>query len=156
MADKFYADAMLGSLARWMRVLGYDVEYESAIDDRLLVRRALSQGRIVLTRDKQLSVRRSLRGRVRFIESDQLESQLRQVVERYPIGEEGFLTRCLRCNTPLEDIEREEVRGEVPAYVFETEKRFRKCGPCGKIYWPGTHRAHMTGEIRRITGRKQK
>ncbi len=153
MEDKFYADAMLGSLARWMRVLGYDVEYERDIDDRVLVLRALSQGRIVLTRDKQLSKRRALRGRVRFIESDQLEAQLIQVVERYPIGEEGFLTRCLRCNTPLEDIESEEVKGEVPVFVFETEKRFRKCGPCGKIYWPGTHRAHMIGEIKRLTGR---
>ena len=153
MGYKFYADAMLGSLARWMRALGFDVEYDRAIDDRVLVRRALSQGRIVLTRDKQLAGRRALRGRVRFIESDRLEEQLKQVVERYPIGVGGSFTRCLRCNALLQDIDREEVKGRVPAYVFETEKRFRKCGPCGKIYWPGTHRAHMIGEIKRLTGR---
>jgi uncharacterized protein with PIN domain len=147
---KFFADSMLGKLALWMRVMGYDVAYEKAIEDDLLVRRALNEGRIILTRDTLLIKRRWVRGNSLFIESDRLGEQLRELVSIYAIGKEKFLTRCLRCNILLEDIPRDAVEGRVPPYVFETQKNFNTCPCCGRIYWAGTHRAEMLKEVSSI------
>ncbi|MEK6531211.1 MAG: Mut7-C RNAse domain-containing protein, partial [Deltaproteobacteria bacterium] len=60
---RFFVDAMLGSLARWLRTIGYDVRYEKDIGDSELVRKALLEGRVVVTKDKLLALRRALKGR---------------------------------------------------------------------------------------------
>ncbi len=77
---KFFADSMLGKLALWMRVIGYDVAYERAIEDALLVKRASEERRTILTRDTLLILRRLVRDNYLFIESDHLIDQLRQVL----------------------------------------------------------------------------
>jgi uncharacterized protein with PIN domain len=147
---KFFADSMLGRLALWMRVMGYDVAYEKAIEDHTLIKRALDEGRIILTRDTLLIPRRWVRGNSLFIESDHLSEQLRQVISVYGIEKEGFLTRCLRCNILLQRIPRDKAEGRVPPYVFETQKNFSTCRGCGRIYWAGTHRVEMLREVSRI------
>lgn len=144
---RFIADSMLGKLARWMRTLGYDVEYERAIDDGLLIRKAVAEGRIVLTRDTLLLKRRGLRGRAFFIESDQAGEQLREVLKAFPKAPGKFLSRCLRCNADLAAVEKESVREKVPPYVFQTQEAFSTCLKCGRIYWAGTHRERMVEEV---------
>ncbi len=144
---KFFADTMLGRLARWMRIMGYDVEYEPSIDDDEIIRRALEEGRIILTRDTLLARRRAIRGRFVFIKGDHLREQLHQIVERFGMEEERFLTRCLRCNLLLVDVVKEAVRDSVPPYVYTTQERFSACPGCGRIYWAGTHRDHMMREL---------
>jgi uncharacterized protein with PIN domain len=148
----FFADSMLGKLALWMRIMGYDVAYEKAIDDSLLVKRALNERRIILTRDTLLILRKGVRENSLFIESDHVGEQLRQVLSVYGMGKEKFLTRCLRCNILLEDVPGDAVEGRVPPYVFETQTNFRTCPGCGRIYWAGTHRDHMLKEVSRIKG----
>ncbi|MBI5887713.1 MAG: divalent cation tolerance protein CutA [Deltaproteobacteria bacterium] len=140
---KFYADAMLGKLARWLRTLGYDAAYSRRISDRELVEEAVRQGRVILTRDTLLVKRRAAVGRSFFVESGDINEQLRQVDKRFELDASRALTRCLRCNTVLRKIERDLIRGGVPAYVYETQKEFSKCPSCGRIYWAGTHREGM-------------
>lgn len=147
---KFFADSMLGKLALWMRVVGYDVAYESAIDDAALIRRAKDEGRIILTRDTLLIPRRWVREHSLFIKSDDPREQLRQVMSACRIESEKFLTRCLRCNAALEETPREGVEGRVPPYVYKTQEEFSACPACGRIYWAGTHRDGMLKEVSRI------
>jgi len=151
-APPFIADAMLGKLARWLRVMGCDVEYFPLIGDRELVARAGETGRLILTRDTLLVRRREARGNHFFVTGDHFRDQLRQVVERFAIDPAGrFLTRCLECNTLLTEIEKENVRARVAPYVYTTQEIFHACPSCGRLYWQGTHRERMAVEVADIS-----
>lgn len=144
---------MLGKLAKWMRVLGVDVEYFPEIGDEELVERAEETGRLILTRDTLLVRRRRVRGRHFFVRGDDWREQLRQVVAAFPIDLSGrLLSRCLRCNVPLAEVSREAVRDKVPPYVYETQEDFATCPSCGRIYWGATHRDKVTKHLREILG----
>ena len=149
---KLFADSMLGKLALWMRIMGYDVEYEKAIEDGELVRRAQNEGRMILTRDTLLVKRRWARDNHLFIKSDCPHEQLKEAVSFFGTDKERFLTRCLRCNAVLTDVGKELVRNSVPPYVYSTQESFSKCPLCGRIYWAGTHRENMEKEVERIMG----
>lgn len=141
LVPKLLADAMLGKLARWLRLLGYDVRYMQD-DDAVVAHTARAEGRILLTRDHQLSERRGLH--TVFIRSQCLTEQLAQVVGvvgRLPVGTPR---RCMACNSVLVEIPLEVVRLRVPAYVARSVESsaclpFHQCAECGKIYWKGTH-----------------
>ncbi len=153
MEERFIADAMLGKLARWLRVMGCDVEYFPAIDDGELVARAERSGRLILTRDTLLVRRRLARENHFFFRGDDYREQVRQVVTAFTIDPFAhFLTRCLECNAPLADITREQAVGQVPPYVLATQQSFQACPACGRIYWRGTHRARMFEELRLMVG----
>ena len=98
----FAADVMLGSLARWLRVLGLDVHYDSTIDDPELVELAVAEGRTILTRDRRLVERRLARDHI-LIASDQIDEQLRQVAAEAALPPDGaqLFGRCIDCNTPF-------------------------------------------------------
>lgn len=150
MDKKFFADAMLGTLARWMRTLGYDVLYEAHVDDTELLLRAAEEGRVVLTKDTLLMKRRLARGRAVFIESEKLSGQLKQVSVLFPIEKEKLLTRCLRCNAMLEHIDKQTVKEKVPPYVFSTQDEFSVCPACERVYWGATHRQRMLEDLRKL------
>src|SRR6476661_10024553 len=104
MPPRFFADAMLGRLARWLRVLGYDTAYDASLDDRTLVEIANREDRILLTRDRHLL--RELRPRHAVeITQDAPLDQLAALVNELglPAPKEVF-RRCLLCNTPLDDV----------------------------------------------------
>lgn len=147
---KFFADAMLGKLARWMRVMGYDVEYDSGIEDDELIKRAVQEERIILTRDTLLLKRRAVRRRSFFVEGNDVSVQLKQVAGRFGIDGALMLTRCLRCNEPLRDLDKTDIRGMVPPFVYETQDRFSKCPVCGRLYWGGTHRKRMLEDLKEM------
>lgn len=141
---------MLGKLARWMRALGCDVEYARDIADAELVLKSLARGRIILTRDKLLANRRSVRGRCLFIESDAIEAQLQQVVKAFGIGRTRALTRCLRCNTLLLGVVKSSVKGLVPEFIYDTQDAFSVCASCKRVYWGGSHKDRMLEDIERM------
>ena len=97
----FAADCMLGTLAKWLRILGYDAFYRNRIEDGELVELARAEGRVVLTRDRRLTERRRARPFV-LIASDRPEEQIRQLIAEIglELREERLLSRCLPCNTP--------------------------------------------------------
>lgn len=133
---RFLCDAMLGRLAHWLRLLGYDAAYSDA-GDHELARQARAENRILLTRDTQLAERRGIQALL--ITSDALDDQLRQVVEAFGLTQSGVFSRCPTCNTPLQSIPRRAVRDRVPPYVFHNHNSFQECPGCGKIYWRGSH-----------------
>ena len=146
---RFVADTMLGRLAKWLRILGYDTLYPGQETDQRLARIAAEEGRVLLTRDVELASRRGFQKLL--IHSNNLSEQLAQVIEAFDLKtSERTLTLCLLCNRPLRDIGREEVRDKVPPYVYQTQPRFYHCSACGKIYWAGTHLDHIRTELNKL------
>jgi len=145
------ADAMLGKLAKWLRLLGYDTAYDPSWDDATIARLSRAEGRVVLTRDRQLAERRGLRAL--FVTSDSLSEQMAQIAAelRLPPSEAG--TRCSVCNALLEPLSKQEVAGRVPPYVYDTQQVFHRCPTCDRIYWPGGHWARMQPVLDRLRGK---
>ena len=152
---KFAADCMLGTLAKWLMILGHDVAYFPRIEDRDLVELAVRQRRTILTRDRRLVQRRAARDHI-LIASQVLEEQIRQVLaeRRLPIRRDTLFRRCVRCNRRTRPVPRRSVRGRVPPYVYRTRRRFARCPGCARIYWRATHVSRMLQALRaRLAGR---
>jgi uncharacterized protein with PIN domain len=146
--EQFVADRMLGKLARWLRVLGYDTLYLGGAEDEM-IRRGLQEGRVFLTRNRRAHPWLK-RGRVMVIKADDPREQLREVVRRLhlPLAAEALLHRCLGCNRPLVTVDKEEVRGEVPDYVWQTHVEFRRCQGCRRVFWAGSHAEKMRHRLK--------
>ena len=144
---RFVVDAMFGTLAKWLRILGFDTIFARDLADSEIMALADREDRILITRDKELAGRsdNSL-----FLNSDVLDEQIAQVLERYPADEGRTLTRCLECNGLLVPVEKAEVRN-VPDAVLEREDEFSKCPNCGRFYWPATHWENMMERIAELT-----
>lgn len=137
---RFVADVMLGRLAKWLRIAGFDVLYSNRYTDDELVQISREQERILLSRDTRLLVQRSVE-RFIYLESDRIREQIRQVFDvTRTNGLPGLLTRCLGCNRTLQPVGREQVKENVPPFVYRTQSQFKSCPACRKIYWAGTHR----------------
>lgn len=136
-APPLLADAMLGKLARWLRLAGYDTAYLADTDDLEVIRLARAEDRVILTRDIGLATRHGVDALL--IDSQQVEQQMQQVRDYFgPPGEEAF-SRCSICNQQLESLSPEAARERVPPYVARTQTDFKACPVCHRVYWPGTH-----------------
>ena len=146
---RFAADVMLGRLAKWLRVLGFDAR-SILLANRAEVEALIFGGIIPLTRREEF---RDFEG-VIFLRSDHHFEQLRELISLVSItgGEVRLFSRCILCNAGLVSIPGEAAFGAVPDYVFETASDFRKCPECGKVYWPGSHRRKMIDQLESLTG----
>jgi uncharacterized protein with PIN domain len=147
-SSRLLIDGMLGRLAKWLRILGYDTAYESQLDDNELVRRARAEGRWLLTRDHELAGRPGVHSLL--IESEQLATQMAQVRSQLGPAEGGAFSRCPVCNASLVATSTQEVRDRVPPYVLRSHSRFRRCPSCDRIYWPGSHWRRMREQLARF------
>ena len=151
---KFVVDTNVGKLARWLRMMGYDALFFDGSDDSQLVATALSEDRVVLTRDTQIMKRRVVTtGRLRavLIESDEPEQQMRQVIGTLKLDlQTGLFTLCLECNQSLVERNPQQVKELVPPYVFQTQRNYRQCPGCHRIYWRGTHWEAMNKKLARL------
>jgi len=149
MAERFTADRNLGKLAKWLRVLGYDTLYDRGDADMHFLRRAAEDGRVALTRKRDLA-RVARPGSIIVVKADRVEEQIDEVLAALSSLPDPSrrLTRCLRCNAPLEEVPKPDVEGLVPAYVYGTCTEFRRCPRCGRIFWPGTHTRHVEEYLR--------
>lgn len=139
---RFLADTMLGRLARELRLLGYDTLYATAtMADATIAHLAHAEGRILLTRDREMLRRRQLDGIL--ITSDRVQEQVAQLVTAGLLNQHHPFTRCRECNTLLEAVSKEEIAGQVPPYVYATQTHFARCPTCQRIYWRGTHWQRM-------------
>ncbi|MCS7286015.1 MAG: Mut7-C RNAse domain-containing protein [Anaerolineae bacterium] len=146
---KFIADSMLGSLAKWLRILGYDTLYFPHLDDDELAYRAMAEERVLLTRDQELARRRGVRALL--IKSSSLEEQLLQVFKELGLETRNSFSRCPICNEPLNPVNKESVREKVPLYVFQTHEHFSACPTCHRIYWRGSHWQRMKECLDKLT-----
>lgn len=145
----FLADEMLGRLAKWMRILGYDTRYVSGIPDSDVVTQAESEGRIILTRDTRLILRKPCKEHI-FVRSDYWREQLKQVYIEASLDLEAVLTLCSVCNISLEPVPKTSVENHVPVYVYNTEEKFSECPSCGRIFWAATHVGEIMKELKTL------
>ena len=136
-------DEMLGRLATWLRALGLDATLLPRGLGRV-EKRVLARGRIFLTRSRDFKI-----GRTILIKSDDPARQLEEAVEGLGLDPDRLkpLSRCLRCNVILEEISPQEAEAVVPDYVVATQKRFKRCPACGRVFWPGTHHERMSARL---------
>jgi hypothetical protein len=132
---------MLGSLATWLRFLGFDTYYSTnQIHDDELLKRAADEQRVLITRDKELIIRARKRDLpVIPIASVDLDEQLSQVLSKISFDKDSILTRCSLCNSVLDTIDKSNISKIVPEKVYESHDQFWICPRCEKIYWKGSH-----------------
>lgn len=144
---RFAVDRMLARLARWLRLLGADVLFDSALGGAELLRRAREEQRTVVTRDKRLRTAPD----VIFLTTNFFREQLREVLACRPFDPRArAFTRCSECNEPLRWLERNLVARRVPPFVFASHEKFAHCPRCDKIYWDATHTSRALAEIQAL------
>lgn len=149
---RFVADAHLGALGRFLRMLGFDTLHENAIPDAEIRRLAYEDHRIVLTRDRELLKCREIACGC-YVHQRKPEAQLCEVAARLDlIGHAQPFTLCLCCNLPLSPASEGEARAYAPQASLEHYRLFRRCAGCGRIYWEGSHYARMRAALGRMVG----
>ena len=140
---------MLGSMAKWLRILGYDTKYVKNMKDEEIAKIAREEERILLTRDKKLASK--FKNSI-YLENNGLKNQLRRIIKELAleIDDKNLLTRCIICNEKIEKIDKEKVKGMVPEHVYESHEEFYICPKCKRIYWIGTHFENMKKFIENI------
>ncbi len=156
---KFIVDHNVGKLARWLRMMGFDSVFFTGEDDSLIVKQALAENRILLTRDTGIMLRRMVTsGRVKAVlfQSEAPEEQMRRLTELLDIrvGAKPF-TICLEDNTPIIPTTPEQVKDRVPPYVFKNQTQYMECPLCNRVYWRGTHWLAMLHKLEKLTGIKE-
>jgi len=147
---RFTAEATLGRLARRLRMLGFDTCYASGLSAPQFAALADS-GRILLTRTRRVTERLPAECFV-FIADDDPFRQMVRVRRQLGIQRHQArpFSRCVRCNRPVQPIDRDAVYARVPDYVWETHTRFSTCPQCGRIYWQGSHRRRCLEIIEKL------
>jgi uncharacterized protein len=140
-APLFAVDIMLGKLAKWLRLMGFDTFYSNTAEDDFLMDLALKEERILLTRDRILVER--MGNSAYFVQNILLPEQLKEVATEFQLSHFHLPGRCSVCNGILVSISKSGIEKQVPPYVFQTQEDFFQCERCGKLYWEGTHIRHI-------------
>jgi uncharacterized protein with PIN domain len=139
---KFIADAMLGKLTRWLRMLGQDVKYSPQFEDAELIAAGAKELRVLLTRDSELYQRAIARGVTAFyVEGLSEAEKLAELAKCFGFSLTIDLkrSRCPKCNAIIKLTPKEHLMGEVEKNTFTYYDGFWKCSECGRIYWQGAH-----------------
>ena len=147
---RFVADGHLGTLARQLRLLGFDTLYDASADDALLASRSARGRRILLTRDIGLLKRASVT-RGYWVRTTDSQRQLAEVINALSLQRDlRPFTRCTVCNGVLRTATRISVAGRVPPRVYARFRSFRECRGCDRVYWRGTHYQRLAARVHRM------
>ena len=140
---KFFVDAMLGNIAKKLRLLGYDTKYSSDIDDQQLCKISKEDNRILISKDMEL-VNRAIKEKISslLIENYSETEQFLEIFKNLKINNlriSGDKARCPRCNSLTNLIDKENIDNVIPDRILEYHKKFWQCKSCNQIYWEGTH-----------------
>jgi len=147
---KFIADVHLGKLARYLRMVGFDVLYKNNFDDDEIVKISLEEKRAILTKGRGILKRNDVTHGY-WVRSGKVKAQVVEIIKRFDLKKliEEF-TRCIECNSMLESISKKEVINELPPKVSSSQNSFSVCPSCKKVYWKGTHYQRMLSFIKTI------
>lgn len=146
---RFLLDVHLGQLATYLRLLGFDAVYRNDFEDEALAALAEETGRVLLTRDRRLLMRKQITYGFCLHTRDP-EEQVRAVLRRFELHDEiDPWQRCLRCNGELQPVSKEAVLDRLEPKTRRYYNEFHRCRECGNVYWKGSHYPRM----RRFIGR---
>jgi uncharacterized protein with PIN domain len=143
---KFAADSMLGRLAKWLRVLGYDTHYRGYYGPAVINQLA-REGRCLLSRQRKTV---DLDHNAVLINSNHVGEQLDELKKKLHLSPDRsqWFTRCLICNVLLRKAQKDKARENVPEYIFyQNVSGIRFCPSCGRYYWSGSHRQRMVKQL---------
>jgi uncharacterized protein with PIN domain len=136
---KFAVDRMLGRLAKWLRILGYDTLFDAHVPTSVILAHAKRDGRVFLTRDTRLPSLARLTDTF-IVQSEEYKEQLREVVNHFQLDiSSGLFTRCTICNEEIKTVEKAVVKDRLPEQSAASYNRFYQCPKCRRVYWGGTH-----------------
>lgn len=138
----FIVDGMLGKLARWLRMMGYDAKYSSAVEDAELLATAKRENRVLLTRDFELYEQAASKNiEAYYVEGSAEPARIAEISARFgfPLEIDLEKSRCPKCNTKITPIPKREVTREVEKNTLQHYDVFWKCPGCGAVYWQGAH-----------------
>jgi len=157
MEIKFIADNNVGKLARWLRLIGYDTVLLKQKDDAQMIKIALDDNRMILTKDAQFMKRRLVTSgalKTLHIEQDTPEVQVQEAVESLSLDYDFKpFSRCLECNQVLVARDKQDAKDFVPARVFGTQTQYTQCPACHRVYSPGTHWQAMRRKLKDLQAR---
>lgn len=149
---RFLLDCHLGRLTAHLRMLGFDCLYQNDYDDEVMTGIAKREARILLTRDRRLLMRKVIQHGYCLRSLEPLE-QLMEVIQRFDLTDKiQPFHRCLRCNHPLESVDKEAILERLEPLTKLYFDEFRVCPACRQIYWKGSHYERMQKLIERIGG----
>jgi uncharacterized protein with PIN domain len=150
---KFIADRMLGTLTRYLRFMGYDTLSANSLEpgdtreDTALLGIARAEGRILLTRDRELARRGG--DRAVLLESEEVMAQIRTLSSLGFITPELVMDRCSLCNLRL----RPATEAEVGSAEYVPDEResleFFLCPGCRRLYWMGSHGRNLRATLKK-------
>jgi len=147
-------DAMLGNIAKKLRLFGFDSEYFSDIDDSKLIEKAKKENRIIISRDQNL-IERAKKNKILsvYITKENEIEQFLEIIETTNLQFDeisGDSARCTKCNSLTSEINKFEIENKIPQGVLEYHDKFWKCDRCDQIYWEGTHIKNLQEFVHKI------
>ncbi len=155
-SPKFIIDQNAGKLVKWLRLMGYDTIFFDGSEDSQMVKVALEENRVIITRDTHIVERRvASKGRLRIVllKTDEPEAQIKQVISSLKLGSRHPFSRCLECNHLLVEKTKDEIKELVPPYVYQTQNQYMQCPNCHRVYWRGTHWQAMVKRLEALSKR---
>jgi uncharacterized protein with PIN domain len=149
---------MLGKLARWLRMLGHDVEYSIKMGDNELLAVAKKENRVLLTRDFELYHRAVSKGiEVFYVNAKNETGRLAQLASRYSLDLEIDMDKsyCPKCGAKLNPASKEQIQNDVEANTLLYNDKFWKCHSCGQVYWQGAHWKKITDTLKTAQQKQQ-
>ncbi|MCS7228421.1 MAG: Mut7-C RNAse domain-containing protein [Candidatus Kryptonium sp.] len=147
---KFVADVMLGKLARWLRLIGYDTIYDPNLSAKELVKIANEEGRIFITRSRRIAEELGAKN-FYIVKSERFKEQLTEIVRELNLDTEtNLFSRCSICNTEIVEVEKSSVMNLIPEETAKSFDEFYQCPKCGKIYWDGSHTTRILKLLKEI------
>ena len=139
----FLVDAMIGNIAKKLRLFGFDSEFFSDIDDSKLIEKAKNENRTIISRDRLL-IDRAKKNEISsiYITKEKELDQFLEILETTHLQLDeisGNTARCPKCNSSTSQIEKLKIGNKIPQGVLEYNDKFCKCEGCDQIYWEGTH-----------------
>lgn len=149
-SSRFILDVHLGKLVKYLRTLGFDSVYRKDYDDHQIIRTALAEHRIILTRDVGLlKVKTVTHGY--WVRSQEPKTQVKEVLTHFDLfGSIDPFSRCVKCNGTLEAVTKETIMDQLEPLTIKYYNDFYRCRDCGGIFWEGSHFKRMEEFVREV------
>jgi uncharacterized protein len=144
---RFICDVMLGKLAKYLRILGFDAVYIRSLT--MLDRFSRQEEHTYFLTRRTSPVPYEQTVHIRAANAREQIRELRPLIGPH-IDRTRVLQRCISCNEPLVEADKQSIEHRVPEFVFHAYKAFKVCPSCSRVYWEGTHTEHMADLVKEI------